>query len=151
MRNFWWHLAVGLSFLRVDKHQWCLSIRPERHLTSDGVTPLPPKQIGRRVTSKKARMWNDIYLGEVNFWRDYLSGGSPKLVSEFRRPIGGHRHEDADLRRRLAGNSRRYQAVHQHEPTTMDLFSRSEYDDALAGDGLDWEDDDEGSEADEEN
>jgi hypothetical protein len=33
----------------------------------------------------------------------------------------------------------------------MDLFSRSEYDDALAGDGLDWEDDDEGPEADEEN
>ena len=31
----------------------------------------------------------------------------------------------------------------------LDLFSRSEYDDALAGDGLEWEDDDEGSEADE--
>ena len=59
------------------------SIRPERHLTSDGVTPLPPKQIGRRVTSKKARMWNDIYLGEVNFWRDFLSGGNPKVVLNF--------------------------------------------------------------------
>src|SRR5207302_830702 len=61
----------------------CLSIRPERHLTSDGVTPLPAKQIGRRVTSKKARMWNDVYLGEVNFWRDYLSGGNPKVVLNF--------------------------------------------------------------------
>lgn len=40
-------------------------------------------QIGRRVTSKKARMWNDIYLGEVNFWRDYLSNGRPNLVLNF--------------------------------------------------------------------
>jgi hypothetical protein len=63
--------------------QWCLSIRPERHLTSDGKLPLPPKQIGRRVTSKKARMYNDLYLGEVNFWRDYLSNGSPRFVLNF--------------------------------------------------------------------
>ena len=27
--------------------------------------------------------WNDIYLGEVNFWRDYLSGGNPKVVMNF--------------------------------------------------------------------
>lgn len=41
-------LAAGLAFLQVDKRQGCFCIRPERHLTSDGVTPLPPKQIGRR-------------------------------------------------------------------------------------------------------
>jgi hypothetical protein len=32
----------------------------------------------------------------------------------------------------------------------QDLFSRLEYDEALAGDGLEWREDDEGSEADEE-
>jgi hypothetical protein len=58
-RNYWWHLAAGLSFLRTDAKQWCFCIRPERRLTSDGTTPLPPKQVGKRVTSKKARMWDD--------------------------------------------------------------------------------------------
>ena len=32
----------------------------------------------------------------------------------------------------------------------QDLFSRLEYDEALAGDGLEWRENDEGSEADEE-
>lgn len=147
-RNYWWHLAVGLSFLRVDQHQWCFSIRPERHLTSDGITPLPPKQIGRRVTSKKARMWNDIYLGEVNFWRDYLSEGSPNLVLNF-----GDQSAIIDTRLLsfnvdwpgIPGDTKSF----TNQTYDQDLFSRLEYDEALAGDGIEWRDDDESSEADE--
>lgn len=148
-RNYWWHLAVGLSFLRVDDKQWCFSIRPERHLTSDGITPLPPKQIGRRVTSKKARMWNDIYLGEVNFWRDFLSDGSPNLVLNF-----GDQSAVIDTRLLsfdvdwpgIPGDTKAF----TNQTYDEDLFSRLEYDEALAGDGLEWRNDDEGSEADEE-
>jgi hypothetical protein len=28
-------------------------------------------------------MFNDKYLSEVNFWRDYLSGGSPRFTLDF--------------------------------------------------------------------
>ena len=148
-RNYWWHLAVGLSFLRVDKRQWCFSIRPERHLTSDGVTPLPPKQIGRRVTSKKARMWNDIYLGEVNFWRDYLSDGSPNLVLNF-----GDQSAVIDTRMLafdvewpgIPGDTKSF----TNQTYDQDLFSQLAYEEALAGDGLEWRVHDESSEADEE-
>ncbi len=146
-RNYWWHLAVGLSFIRVDKRQWCFSIRPERHLTSDGVTPLPPKQIGRRVTSKKARMWNDIYLGEVNFWRDYLSEGCANLVLNF-----GDQSAVIDTTMLafdvkwpgIPGDTKAF----KNQTYEEDLFSRIEYDEALAGDGIEWRDDDESSEAD---
>jgi hypothetical protein len=82
-RNFWWHLAASLKFHWMGGTQWCLSIRPERHLTTNGTDPLPSKQVGRRVTSNKARMYNDLYLGEVNFWRDFLSQGSPRFVLNF--------------------------------------------------------------------
>jgi len=144
-RNYWWHLAVGLSFLRVGERQWCFSIRPERHLTSDGVTPLAPKQIGRRVTSKKARMWNDIYLSEVNFWRDYLSNGSPNLVMNF-----GDQSAIIDTQMLafdvewpgIPGDTKAF----ANQTYDEDLFSRLEYDTALAGDGLEWSDDDEDTE-----
>ena len=138
-RNYWWHLAAGLTFLRVGGRQWCFCIRPERHLTSDGVTPLPPKQIGRRVTSKKARMWNDIYLGEVNFWRDYLSGGSPNVVLNF-----GDQSAVIDTRLLaygvdwpgIPGDTKAF----ANQTYDQDLFSRLEYDEALEGDGLEWGD-----------
>lgn len=82
-KGFWWHLAAGLRFHRTADDQWCLSIRPERHLTTNGEIPLPPEKIGRKVTRLKANMFNDKYLSEVNFWRDFLSGGSPRIVLDF--------------------------------------------------------------------
>jgi hypothetical protein len=147
-RDYWWHLAVGLMFLRADTKQWCLSIRPERHLTSDGMTPLPARQIGRRVTSKKARMWNDIYLGEVNFWRDYLSGSGPKIVMNF-----GDQSAVIDTEMLafsvdwpgIPGDTKPF----ANTTYDMDMFSLSKYDDALAGDELepDWRDNEENQEA----
>jgi hypothetical protein len=82
-KGFWWHLAAGLRFHRTADDQWCLSIRPERHLTTNGEIPLPPEKIGRKVTRLKANMFNDKYLSEVNFWRDFLSKGSPRFVLDF--------------------------------------------------------------------
>lgn len=82
-RPFWYHLAAGLSFHQMADDQWCLSIRPERHVTKDGETPYNPKYVGRKVTSLKARMFNDAYLGEVHFWRDFLSGGKPRFILNF--------------------------------------------------------------------
>jgi len=82
-KGYWCHLAAGLRFHRMGDNQWCLSIRPERHLTVDGETPLPPERIGRRVTRMKASMFNDKYLSEVNFWRDVLSDGQPRFSLNF--------------------------------------------------------------------
>lgn len=83
VRNFWWHLAAGLRFHQMAPNQWCLSLRPERHVTEDGRIPLPPLQIGRKVTSVKARMFNDIYLSQVDFWRHFLSEGHPRFKLDF--------------------------------------------------------------------
>jgi hypothetical protein len=84
-RPYWLHLAADLSFHRMAADQWCLSIRPERHVTKDGVTPYNPKYIGRKVTRLKARMFNDAYLGEVHFWRDFLANGKPRFILSFGR------------------------------------------------------------------
>jgi hypothetical protein len=64
-----------------------LTLRPERHLTVDGKTPYNPRYVGRRVTSLKARMYNDKYLDEVHFWRYFLSNGKPDIHLSF-----GHQH-----------------------------------------------------------
>ena len=83
LKNYWEHFAVGLRFHRVTQTGWCLSIRPERRFTRDGYVPLTPKGIGRRSTSRKSRMYNINVLKEVNFWRDYLSDGSPRIIFKF--------------------------------------------------------------------
>jgi len=82
-RGPWTHLAVGLRFHRVSPVRWVLSIRPERRFTIDGSTPLVPKGIGRRATRAKARMYNYDLLGEVQFWKEFLSGGDPRIILPF--------------------------------------------------------------------
>jgi hypothetical protein len=147
-RGYWWHLAAGLNFQRVGRRQWCFTIRPERHLTSDGITPLPSRQIGRRVTSKKARMWNDLYLGEVNFWRDYLSEGRPTIVLNF-----GDQSTVIETTLLtfevdwpgIPGDTKPF----TNQTYDQDLFSKAEYEEALSGDHLEWEEDDETPEGDE--
>jgi hypothetical protein len=78
VKKYWEHLAVGLAFHRVADGQWCLSIRPERRFTFDGFRPITPKGTGRRATSRKSRMFNSNVLTEMNFWRDFLSNGTPR-------------------------------------------------------------------------
>jgi hypothetical protein len=84
-RKYWYHLAAGIAFQRVGDHSWVLTLRPERHLTTDGKTPFSPRYVGRRITSLKARMFNDKYLDEVHFWRFFLSGGKPDIHLAFGR------------------------------------------------------------------
>jgi hypothetical protein len=82
-RGYWYHRAVALRFHRLGLEEWCLSIRPELHVTTDGLQALPSEKIGSRVTHKKSRMFNYDLLGEVQFWRDYLSNSSPRIVARF--------------------------------------------------------------------
>lgn len=82
-KSYWYHRAVSLKFHRVSDRHWCLSIRPEMHVTSDSVTPLESAKIGSKVTRKKAKMFNYDLLAEVQFWRDFLSDGSPRTILSF--------------------------------------------------------------------
>ena len=82
-RAYWLHRAVSLRFHRISSNQWCLSVRPEFRVTTDGVTPLQSEKIGARITRKKSKMFNYDLLGEVNFWRDYLSDGNPRIYIDF--------------------------------------------------------------------
>ena len=82
-RPYWLHLAVALQFHRVASEQWCLSIRPEMRVTKNGSEPLDSEKVGSRVTRQKSKMYNYGLLGEVNFWRDYLSGSKPKIILPF--------------------------------------------------------------------
>ncbi len=82
-RGYWYHRAVSLRFLRTSSDEWCLAVRPELHVTVDGVNPTPSQNIGAKVTRKKSRMYNYDLLGEVNFWRDYLSDSSPRIILRF--------------------------------------------------------------------
>jgi hypothetical protein len=82
-RPRWHHLAVGISFHRVDSLSWCFSIRPELRITKDGLTPLESSKIGGAVTRAKSRMFNYDLLEFINFWRDFLSGGRPRITMGF--------------------------------------------------------------------
>jgi hypothetical protein len=85
-RSYWYHRAVALKFLRVTARSWVLSIRPELRITVDGMTPLAAEAIGGKVTRKKSRTFNYDLLGEVQFWRDYLSESKPRILLPFGRP-----------------------------------------------------------------
>jgi hypothetical protein len=41
---------------------------------------LPSEEIGPKVTKLKSRMYNDGYLSEVVFWRDYLAQSRPRII-----------------------------------------------------------------------
>jgi hypothetical protein len=83
LKKHWRHLAVGLRFHRVTKTQWVLSVRPELRFTKDGFEPLFPKKIGRRATSIKSHMYNIDLLGDLQFWKEYLSDGKPHMIFDF--------------------------------------------------------------------
>lgn len=137
-RNFWWHLATNLKFHEMADRQWSLSLRPERHLTRDGKIPLPPEQIGRRVTRLKARMFNDLYLAEVNFWRDYLSKGQPWVILDF-----GSQTAVVDARLLtfdvkwpgIPGDDKPF----KNQVYEEDLFTLSDLAGAVGGEEIDWD------------
>ena len=87
-RNFWNHLAVNLRFAYVGGEQWCFSIRPEMRITKDGVESIESEMVGGHVTRQKSHIFNYDLLEDVNFWRDYLSGGQPRITMRFGEKTG---------------------------------------------------------------
>ncbi|MFJ9707323.1 HNH endonuclease [Streptomyces sp. NPDC101234] len=82
-RNYWLHRAVSLRFFLINSSQWCLSIRPELRVTSDGFESIEAKHVGRQVTRKKSRLFNYDLLAEVQFWRDFLGRSGPRIGFPF--------------------------------------------------------------------
>jgi hypothetical protein len=78
--GYWLHRAVQLRFFKIDGDRWVLSLRPEYRVTKDGVNEYESSEIGEKVTHKKAHMYNKDLLTEVNFWRWYLSDGTPRIA-----------------------------------------------------------------------
>jgi hypothetical protein len=81
-RDIWWHLAAQLRFEEFAPNFWGLTIRPEFHLTKDGRAPLDPRRVGRKVTKRKSRMYNEGYFDAVHFFRYFLLDGKARLVLE---------------------------------------------------------------------
>lgn len=79
-RDIWWHLAAQLRFEQFAPSSWGLTIRPEFHLTKDGREPLEPWRVGRKVTKRKSRMYNEGYFDAVHFFRYFLLDGKPRLT-----------------------------------------------------------------------
>jgi hypothetical protein len=82
-KNFWYHRAIALSFVRAGARSWCLAMRPEMRVTRDSVNPIGSRRIGGRVTKKKSRMWNIDVLEELNFWRWFFFEGRSRLIVRF--------------------------------------------------------------------
>ncbi len=144
-RPYWWHLAAGLRFDRVGTKQWALSIRIERHITTDGQRPFDAERIGPKVTRLKARMYNDKYLSEMQFWRDVLSEGRPRFIIKV-----GTQSLICDST--LLTQQLRWPGVPDDEKDfrnqeyAEDLFSVAEFEAALRGDPLEDDDEDEDEE-----
>jgi len=145
VKKYWEHMAVGLAFHRVADGQWCLSIRPERRFTFDGLRAITPKGTGRRATSRKSRMYNANVLTEVNFWRDFLSNGTPRIALDFG---GQHLAISTELLSAaitwpgVPGDAKPFTHTRYEE----DLFTQAELDsiDAEAGDLAEVDADDDG-------
>jgi hypothetical protein len=82
-RPYWYHKAVSLKFIFADRDAVYLSVRPEMRITSDGRAAIESDDIGAHVTKKKSKMFNYDLLEEVSFWRDFLSGGTPRIICTF--------------------------------------------------------------------
>jgi len=147
-KDFWWHLAAGISFHQLGEKEWCMSIRPERHLTADGETLLPSELIGRRVTRLKARMFNDKYLAEVNFWREFLAQGKPRIILNFR-------YQSAILDIDLVQVNMKWPGVPEDKIRVVldipedDLFTSAELSESLGGDQINDEEEEALAEEDE--
>ncbi len=82
-KSYWLHRALNIRFIRVTPTQWCVSLRPEFRVTSDGLKTIPSRKIGAKITKKKSRMFNYDLLGEINFWRSILSNNEPRIILNF--------------------------------------------------------------------
>jgi hypothetical protein len=144
-RRYWLHRAASLRLLRTGELSFALAIRPELHVTTDGVEDYSARYVGSKVTRKKARWFNHEYLGQVQLWRDYLSGSAPRIIL----PLGG---SSIIIDSALASSNvdwpgipERFEAPFSNTQTQEDLFSFGEYvhrDDPLEGLGPEEDADD---------
>jgi len=142
-KKHWVHLAARLSFVQSASKQWCLAIRPERHLSKDGEEPLDFDLIGRRVTKMKAKMYNDKYLGELYLWISVLSESRPRITIK----LGG---QSVIVEAKLVPFVVEWPGVREDAPDKRvapvedDLFSLADLEDAITGgeDEFDVEEDD---------
>ncbi len=149
VKDFWWHRAARLQFHQFAPLQWGLSIRPERHLTLDSEQPLSHEEVGPKVTKLKSRMYNEGYLSEVVFWRDYLSQSQPRIILNFGSQTALIGVELLKFDVEWAGIPGDFKAF-RNETYRDDLFSISEYAAALSGEEVDWDEFEDESEEDEE-
>ena len=141
-KNHWLHLAAALNFHELGDKQWGFSIRIERHLTTDGETPFPSEYVGRKVTRLKARLFNDAYLKEVHFWRDFLSGGKPRFIFSYGKQSCVVESELVSCSVNWPGIPKDAQ-VFSNQEFSDDLFSFAEFQAATADQDSLWELDEE--------
>lgn len=84
-KSYWIHLAANLSFQHIASRQWVLTIRPERHLTTDGFEPYTHSSIGSKITRIKSTMYNWKYLQEIQLWREFITNARPRGILRFGR------------------------------------------------------------------
>ena len=84
-KSYWVHLAANLSFQHIATREWVLTIRPERHLTSDGLRPYLHSSIGKKITRIKSTMYNWQYLQEIQLWREFITQARNRLTLRFGR------------------------------------------------------------------
>ena len=82
-KSYWVHLAANLSFQHIASRQWVLTIRPERHLTKDGLEIYPHSSIGRKITRIKSTMYNWQYLQEIQLWREFITNAKKRQILKF--------------------------------------------------------------------
>jgi len=137
-RDYWWHLAAGIKFIQMADLQWCLALRPERHITKDSVEVLPSKQIGPKVTRLKAKMYNDLYLREVHFWRDYLARGTPRIILDFG-------NQSALIQSSMVTFDMHWPGIDgddkpfRNQVLEEDLFTLIDREEAASGEEIDWD------------
>ena len=139
-KPYWYHLAVALNFQRVERGNWCLSIRPEMHVTRDGSQVLPAEKIGGKVTRRKSRMFNFDLLGEVQFWRDFLSDRNPRIVLRYgggQRLVIGTTLLQGEVQ--WPGMPEEYQRKFRNVEYEEDLFTSAELRE-LISDDEEWDD-----------
>ena len=79
-KSYWVHLAANLSFQHIAPQQWVFTIRPERHLTTNGSKPYTHSSIGSKITRIKSTMYNWKYLQEIQLWREFITDAQPRLI-----------------------------------------------------------------------
>jgi len=83
-------------------------------------------------------MFNDLYLAEVNFWRDYLSKGQPRFILDFGR-------QTAVVDTRLLAFDVKWPGIpgddkpFKNQVYEEDLFTLSDLAGAVGGEEINWD------------